>query len=233
MKTLISGILASVFFVTQTIAMSYASQDIVRPNYLLTEDVRIQIAGEIEKQGEYFQKISDVYGIEVAHHELENNLAFNLKEVFKVAQKQIEALSEDAARLQLEAIQESFVYSGSGISSSKIEKFTSIVTNRQLSDREKLSALLSVDTDSTLSQQLQNVKAEASIVGYKRVFSKMADELRGRNSIWETVVGNPILGFIFIGFPALFVLTFLFTFLGGWAYVAIFGLAWIIGNNLD
>ncbi len=170
MKTIISGVLASVFFVTQTIAVSYAAGEPANVVSSLTEDVWYQMADAIEERGEYFQNIADMSGIEVADLEFQKVVTENLNNILSQASKSIEGMTEDQARVVLENIK----------SASQPEEVSSLLSDRAMTEKEKIQALYSQYRTENFTEQMQELKSSAFNVGYKKAFSDVASDLRSR-----------------------------------------------------
>lgn len=182
MKTFISLFLSSVFLVTQSLTLCYATENQGTANLFSSKDVRLKLAAEIEAKGDYLQQIADVYGLEAAHQEFDRMAETNLNTFFSKSREAVKGFSEGEAKEHLQKMQKNLsVYGTENVLPADIEHALSLISDRSKTAKEKVTELHATQSYEHFQTDIQRIKEEVSKVGYKKAFGGLANQMRDRS----------------------------------------------------
>ncbi len=173
MKTFISLFLSSVLLITQSLAVCYATENQGNTALFSSKDVRLKLAEEVEAKGEYLQRIADTQGLEAAHQEFELMAKSNLTTFFAKTRESVQAMTEEEAKAHLEKLQET--------NSADVEQALSIISDRGKTAKMKVTELYANQSYEHFQEGIEKIKAEVSVVGYKKAFAGLANQMRDRS----------------------------------------------------
>ncbi len=183
MKSLISAVVSSVFFITN---LGYAFDTHVNgihPSQIF--DSRLSLANQIEEKGMELQKIEDLYGPDVALQELKKTCEQNRKSVRLTLDKNISLLSEKNIQELLTTMKEEI--------SSTEEEVAELLSDMSKSEREILSNVMTFTLEQNLDKFQDQLTQSIAQYGFKKTFSNLANDLRSRNyqdpEWWEVTKG--------------------------------------------
>ena len=183
MKTFISLFVSSVLLITQTLAVSYATEKQGTANLYSSKDMRLKLADEIEAKGAYLQNIADTQGVEVAHQEFERMAQANLTTFFAKSRQTVQSMTEGEAKAHLEKVQKGLAtYSPSAETSIlDVEQALSILSDRSKTAKEKVTELYANQSYAHFQTEIQKIEEEVSQVGYQKAFGGLANQMRDRS----------------------------------------------------
>ena len=193
MKTFFSLVFLTVFFITQTLSVAQTAQKVT---LFSSNDFRLKLAEEINVQGEHLQKIADTQGMESAHQEFEALAKKHLKIFLDQMHATIQNMSENDAQIYVDQIQKNY---------KNIEVVLSIISDRGKTAKEKLNEFSNIQNESNFTNSIEKTKSDANIVGYQKVFSSVANQMRDRSWNWDSSLGTVVIVILFIGAMILFV----------------------------
>lgn len=170
MKSLLSLLLASTFFLTQTLGMAQSAMAQDTKITSSNEDSILELADLIEHRGIELQAIADQQNMEAAHFLFVQNLKRNLNELREKAEQQLSTLTLDHAQLLLQNM------------NLNTEWIKTIHDNRAFLDIEKVKMIYTNQLEQLFHSQVKTIQDQANLIGYKKTFQDMADQFRSRGT---------------------------------------------------
>ena len=137
------------------------------------QDLKEDLAHQLEEMGQELQKVQDERGSEEAHQKLVGDVRVILPILIQKGQSHIDSLSEKEVQECLTEIKKNWV----GLES---EEDLLLISDRSLAAKEKIKILYKKSLEANYEDDLEVLKKEAFNVGYQKVFQDLAQEVRSR-----------------------------------------------------
>lgn len=180
MKSVLSLILTSVFFISQSFALAGGTEAQGTNSLFSSKDLRLKLADEMEAKGEYLQRMADLYGEEAAAREFDRMTYQNLSVFFAKSKEVVTKMTEAEAQTQLMKVENSLASKSEELGDADVERIASIISDRTLSAKEKMTRINESQTAEHFRGDIDQIKSQISLSGYQKTFSDLASQVRSR-----------------------------------------------------
>ncbi len=176
MKTLLSLVMVSVLFTTQSIGFCEVSKTAL-PNE--AQDIRQLLSQKLIDQGKYFETLAQK-DPQLAEQAFDAMIKTNIDDNLAFIQSNIETISEEEAQLQIETLK-NLLATSEMESAPNTEKISTTISNRTLTARQKLVQLMENSSLENIQHSIDQLKNKIKLMGYEKTFSDLAEEIRSRS----------------------------------------------------
>lgn len=186
MKSILTLSIISIFFIVQTLGfVPKGFAQVVTASTM--DDIRLELANQIEKSGNKYQLIADTEGESVADAAWRKQAYENLRFTQLKSIETISQMSEDEADHIIQMFQENMTSEGN----------LNIFSDKAKTSKGKLATLMNLNLTQYIDSQISAIQTIAHEIGYKKVFSKIADQMRSRSFVGDFfTVDNVVIGLI-------------------------------------